>query len=474
MIEIDAKELVFGDVVLLESGQKVPADLRLFKTNGLEIDESLLTGESEAVSKNLVEPLPAETALGDRKNMAFTGSLITKGRASGLVVAAGSNTILGSIASSISTGEDSRPPLLIRMERFTKKIAIILLMVTALMALFLFYKGQGGHEVMMFSVAIAVSAIPEGLPVALTVALAIASRRMAKRNVIIRKLPAVEALGSCSFIATDKTGTLTVNQLTIKKIALPDSVELDVQSSGLSPKGKVLFSNSDELEGQKILAQDLVGAGVLCNESRLVRKDDGEWHGQGDAVDLALLVLAHKFGLDPEQHRMENRLLSQIPYEPELQYAASLHMGTDKLTLSFKGSVEKILPMCKQAASAKGTVPLFDEAIVEQADQLAESGYRVIAIATGQNANEHQSLNEQLHGLCFLGLVAMIDPLREEATGAIESCQQAGIDVAMITGDHPKTAYAIAKELKLTDSLDRVVTGPMLKAMPPSIDKEQL
>ena len=472
-LEIDAKDLVIGDVVILESGQKVPADLRLFNTHSLEIDESLLTGESEAVGKSLVDPLPAETALGDRKNMAFTGSLITKGRGSGLVVATGSRTELGKIASSISSGEDSKPPLLIRMERFTKKIALILMFVTAAMAIFLFYKGQGWHEVLMFSVAIAVSAIPEGLPVALTVALAIASRRMAKRNVIIRKLPAVEALGSCSFIATDKTGTLTVNQLTIKKIALPGLPEFDVEGSGLNPAGQVHYDNGLPLDAQKRLTQAIVQAGVLCNESRLVRNED-KCSGSGDAVDLALLVLAHKFGLDPEKLRSDQQLINQIPYEPELQYAASLHGCSDNLTLSVKGSIEKILPMCKRVAGIDGFRALDAEAIIEQVDQLAGAGYRVIAVAAGDNANEQQDLQAQLNGLCFLGLVAMIDPLRAEAAQAIKSCQQAGVNVAMITGDHPKTAYAIAKELRLTDSLDRVVTGPRLKDMPPSPERDQL
>lgn len=473
VFEIDAKQLVPGDIVLLESGRKVPADLRLVNSHSLEIDESLLTGESVPVMKNFDLLLATETSLADRKNMLFTGSLVTKGRGRGLVVGTGLATELGKIATSITQGVNTKPPLLIRMELFTKKIAIFLLLITALMGSYLLFKGQSWHEVLIFTVAVAVSAIPEGLPVAITVALAIASRRMAKRNVIVRKLPAVEALGSCSFIATDKTGTLTVNQLTIRKLQFPSVDSLDVTGSGLEPIGEI--SSLSEVEGdtQYRLQEALITSGVLCNESQLLHKN-GEWVGHGDAVDLAFFVLAYKADINPNELRSQYRLVQEIPFEPENQYAATLHERDGNKLLSIKGALEKLLPMSQRMLTPQGEVSIDGDSIVAKANELAQAGYRVLALASKNVTENNTVITDELHDLTFLGLVGMIDPLRPEAASAIASCHQAGIDVAMVTGDHPITALAIAKELKLARDMQQVVTGPQLKLVKNKEEKSKL
>jgi len=470
ILEIDAENLVPGDIVLLESGRKIPADLRLIASHALEVDESLLTGESLPVAKDHDLRLPTETTLADRKNMGFTGTLVTKGRAKGLVVTTGLKTELGKIAHSLVSGISAKPPLLIRMERFTKKIALFLLVVTAAMAAFLLWKGQHWHEVMMFSVALAVSAIPEGLPVALTVALAIASRRMAKRNVLVRKLPSVEALGSCTYIATDKTGTLTVNQLTIQRVAFPATHEITVGGSGLDPQGEV----DSVPEGATPLLENLARAGVLCNEAQLVQKN-GSWSGTGDAVDLAFLVLAHKVALLPDTLRRQFTLAAEIPFEPHHQYAATMHhSAAGERLISVKGAIEKILPMCTVMQTPHGDVPVDPTSIIRQADQLAEEGFRVLAMAGGVGSSQAQPLESQLTALTFLGLVGMIDPLRPEAAEAIAACKQAGIEVAMVTGDHPITSLAIARDLGLAQSMGDVVSGPQLKAAKTPQEKARL
>lgn len=474
VFEVNAEELVPGDIVLLESGKKVPADLRLISSHSLEIDESLLTGESQAVSKNHDQILPEKVSLADRTNMAFTGSLVTKGRAKGIVITTGLKTELGKIADSILSGENTKPPLLIRMEIFTKRVASFLIIITLMMGGFLLWKGESWYDVMMFSVALAVSAIPEGLPVALTVALAIASRKMSKRGVIVRKLPAVEALGSCSLIATDKTGTLTVNQLTIQKIILPPSSEVFVEGSGLNPQGVIVPGTgiSDEKSPEELL-NPLVQTGVLCNEAQLAHRD-GDWVGHGDSVDLAFLVLARKAGINPDEVRNNSELISEIPFEPENQYAATMHVLGNQKILSIKGAYERILPLCSNMLTSKGKVSLDQDEIIAQADYLAESGYRVLALARRTIIDPSSSLSDHLQELTFLGLVGMIDPLRPEAKDAVQSCKHAGVKVVMVTGDHPKTALAIARELDLTSEMAKVVSGRQLKSVMSEMERETL
>lgn len=473
IFEINAEVLVPGDIVLLESGRKVPADLRLVSSHQLIIDESLLTGESLAVNKDANLLLPKDIVLADRKNMAYTGSLVIKGRARGIVTSTGMKTELGKIADSLFTGESAKPPLLIRMEKFTRNIAVVLILVSFAMAFILLARGQSWHEVLMFSVALSVSAIPEGLPVAMTIALAIASRKMAKRNVIVRRLPAVEALGSCSFIATDKTGTLTVNQQTIQKVVFSQLPPVIIEGSGIELSGEAIYDKAVDQKLQSDMLSSLTLAGVLCNEAYLT-DEKGELAPQGDTVDLAFLVLAHKKHMDPTGIRNQYKLIDQISYEPENQYAASLHEANSGQLISVKGALERILPMCHAMLTPEGEQQLNQEVVLGLADELANSGYRVLALARKSLVNGHESLEKNLNGLTFLGVVGMIDPLRPEAKEAVHSCQEAGIDVAMVTGDHPKTAFAISRILELAHDPDTVVTGAKLKATTDAQEKSKL
>lgn len=472
-LEVDSQELVLGDIIYLESGRKVPADLRLLSTQNLEIDESLLTGESQSVIKNYELNLESSTVLGDQKNMAFTGSLVIKGRGKGIVAATGIETQLGKIAGLIFDGNSAKPPLLIRMEKFTVKIAIVLMIIMLIMGAVLAIKGYSWHEVLMFCVALSVAAIPEGLPVSLTVALAIASHKMSKRHVIVRNLPAVEALGSCSYIATDKTGTLTVNQLTITKIALPNFPEISIEGSGLDDTGEIAIINEIGQDKQNIMVEPLVLAGVLCNESKL-NYVENEWVGLGDTVDLSFLVLANKTVKSAEQIRSEYKLINEVPFEPENLYAASLHSNNELKLISVKGAYERVLSMCTKMQGLDDEIGIDKELISKQAEDLATNGYRVLALARKTSDSEGVKLVDQLKEMTFLGLVGMIDPLRPEAAEAVAHCKESGIQVAMVTGDHPKTAYAIAKELGLADNLDQVVTGLELKSLKTSEEKSNV
>ncbi len=456
---IPTDSLVPGDIVLLESGNKMPADLRLIQTQNLEIDESLLTGESLAVIKDHHDLRNVSLMIGDQKNMAFKGSLVVRGRGRGVVVATGLKTQLGLIAHSLSVGVSAQAPLLIRMEKFTIKIAIVVTVITIVMASILISQGQGILEVLMFSVALAVAATPEGLPVAMTIALAIASRKMSQRNVIVRALPAVEALGSCSYIASDKTGTLTVNQLTIQKVVIVGQPAVSITGSGWDPKG--------EIEAQPHLLKSiepLVLSGVLCNEGQLQHKNE-IWQGQGDAVDVAFLVLAEKSGLSVSEIRSQWTNIEEIPFEPENQFAVTLHKKGLNNYCSVKGAPEKVIKMCSRQLSLNGELPIDSDMILKDIAQLAHQGYRVLAVAGGQQGQDYSLNINSLNNLCFLGLVGIIDPLRPEAKKAIEQCHKAGIKVAMVTGDHPITALSIARELHLASDMEQVITGPQMREL---------
>ena len=473
---ISAEDLVPGDVVLFESGDKVPADIRLTQANKLTIDESFLTGESLPVEKKLGvvdEGIPVS----DRKNMAFAGATVITGRGLGFVVATGLRTEVGRIASSITDTEGAKPPLLIRMEKFARQISVIVLTVATLLGAFLFYQGyQPGvskselfHGVFLLMVAMAVSAIPEGLPVAMTVALSIATSRMAARNVVVRKLMAVESLGSCTTIASDKTGTLTVNQQTVKKILLPDGVLIEVGGQGYNDEGEVRDGQGgapDEAVAARLL--EMARGGVFCNEAAL-SKEDGSWTHSGDAIDVALLSLAHKLGIDPVAERASVKIIGEIPFESEKRYAAAAYAEGDGATVVLKGAVENVLAFCAQARTASGTEPLDDAVVLKTAEEMAANGYRVLAIAaaarTSTEGLEHLS-EDHMGALTLLGLLGFIDPLRPEVKGAVEEAVSSGVRVIMITGDHPSTAYAIARELGISGSREEVVTGGELSAMP--------
>lgn len=461
--EVDAEQLVPGDIVLLESGGKVPADLRLWVCNGLEIDESLLTGESLPAAKQAAMVVDEDSALGDRVNMAFAGTLVTRGRASAVVVATGLATELGRIAAAVLTGETAKPPLLLRMERFTIRIAVAVGVAIILLALIALLRGAAWQEIFLLSVALAVSVIPEGLPVALTVALSVGMRRMARRHVIVRKLVAVEALGSCTFIASDKTGTLTVNELTVRGVQFPGSSVWSVSGEGTSPIGEVSTPEGVPTVDQRQLLRRICQAAVLSAEGFYGQRN-GQWIHHGDAVDVALLVLAHKCGFTQTELIAAFPQIASIPFESQTRFAASLNR-VDQSTIAYvKGAPETVLEMCSRAAGVSEDRPLDAVGIRAQAMVLANAGYRVLALASAPLVLEQNETFSATHlrQLTFLGLVAMIDPLRPQARAAVAACRRAGIEVSMVTGDHPVTALAIARELELAQGPEQVVTGGQL------------
>ncbi|MCU7796550.1 MAG: HAD-IC family P-type ATPase [Candidatus Thiodiazotropha sp. (ex Myrtea spinifera)] len=462
--EVDAEELVPGDIVLLASGSRIPADIRLLESLDLEIDESLLTGESIAVLKDSGQTLEDETVLGDRCNMGFAGTLVNRGRGQGVVTATALSTELGAIAAAVLTRPPAKAPLLVRMEQFTQRVAVIVGIAALLMAAVALSQGMPLEEIFFLAVALAVSVIPEGLPVALTVALAVGMRRMVKRHVIIRRLVAVEGLGSCTFIATDKTGTLTVNQLTAKQLLFPHGEQLQITGEGMKPDGKILNGSGEPAPHLNDMIESLSQTAVLANEGFLGRRDHA-WAHHGDAVDVALLVLAHKAGVIKAETEISYPPTKSIPYESEQSFSANLNRVDDNQQAFVKGALEQLLPMCDRISTPSGPQPLLIEQATQQAQALAEQGYRVLAFARGdvQLSENEVFSREHLTGLTLIGLVGMIDPLRPEAKAAVADCHKAGIEVAMVTGDHPATAAAIARELELIERPQQVVTGNQLK-----------
>ncbi|MCX2794963.1 HAD-IC family P-type ATPase [Microbulbifer thermotolerans] len=456
ILEIDAESLVPGDLLLLASGDRVPADLRLLESVGLEVDESVLTGESLPVSKNSDLLCDADTPVAERINQCFAGSLVTSGRARGLVTATGLHTEMGKLSLTLESAETVQPPLFQRIERFSKKLTIALLTTVAILAAIELARDTPPLVIFMTAVALAVSAIPEGLPMALTVVLSIATRRMVKRNVIVRKLVAVESLGSCTVIAADKTGTLTENRLTASEVAFCDG-------EGFTVDGGILPSHPQSSPVDHAIMARVARAAALCNEAELHPLENGQWHSSGDAVDQALLVMAHKTGFSRAQLLQTYPLKGQIHYEPALGFAATSHANPQgqggRQLVCVKGALEKLLPMCSRMATADGDVPLDSASITEQMHRLAERGARVLALAEGELGESETLSQEKLQNLCLLGLAAMFDPLRPEAAAAVEECKQAGIHLCMLTGDHPHTALSIARELKLAEQGDKAVTG---------------
>ncbi len=462
--EINAEELVPGDIVLLESGDKVPADLRLLACHDLEVDESLLTGESLPVLKDANKVLAADVAFGDRANMLFTGTLVGRGRARGVVVSTALDTALGRISADVLFKQPPKAPLQVRMDRFTHWVAIFVGLAALIMFAVAVMRGMPLGEMFLLAVALAVSVIPEGLPVALTVALAIGMQRMARRNVIVRRLLAVEALGSCTFIAIDKTGTLTVNQLTARCIVFPNRDVWEISGEGVVPEGTILTPRGTPSADEDALLERLCHAAVLTNEGFLGRTESG-WTHHGDPVDVAFLVMAHKAGVTKEETGNAFPEIASIPYESERLFSASLNEVNGKQYAFVKGALERLLPMCATMALPGQDAVLEKELIKQQAHRLASNGYRVLALAAGEielGLDEVFS-EEHLKGLTLIGLVGITDPLRTEAKAAVAACRAAGIEVAMVTGDHPATAFAIARELDLAKHHDQLVTGPELR-----------
>lgn len=460
--EVATEDVVPGDIVLIEAGDKVVADLRLIEASNLRVDESFLTGESVAIDKT-TETIEDNAPVSERFNIAYAGSTVTGGRGVGVVVATAMQTEVGKIARSISEEEGGKPPLVIRTERFAQQIGIIVVVFASLLGVILLAQGSPFSEVFFIAVAMAVSAIPEGLPVALTVVLSIATTRMARRNVIVRRLTGVESLGSCTLIASDKTGTLTVNQQTVRRVMLPDGRTIDITGQGYNNEGKAQTPEGGTLsDGTQSALEDIAKAGVLCNDGSFVRDGD-EWKYQGDAMDVALLAMAHKIRLDVEGLEKAYEMVGEIPFESERRYAVKAHQTDAGVKVFVKGAVEALLEFTEKMVYEGEVRPIDIDAIQAQAEKMAESGYRVLAVAQG-NLNEmpDKLKTSTLPRLTLLGLLGFIDPLRPEAKDAVKQAQKAGVKVIMITGDHPSTAFSIAKELGIAKTRDEVITGQAL------------
>jgi len=441
VISIDAEDLTIGDYVLLESGDKISADMRIVEAHNLMIDESILTGESVQVNKNSEVINKDNVIIAEQSNMVFSGTTVVTGRAKAIVVSIGLKTEIGKIADSINNAEEEKSPLTIRVEKLSKQISMLVLVVAVIIIALLIIKDVPYHEIFLSVIALAVSAMPEGLPLALTMALTIASNKMAKKNVIVRKLKSAESLGSCTVIASDKTGTLTVNEQTAKKILLPNNEEYNISGTGFSFEGEVTGNNIE-------LAREIALLGVINNEA-----DVDEYQTIGDSIDIAFKVLGKK--LDVETHRIKN--LEVVPYESENKYSAVFYEKDGEIYCTVKGSLEVVKAFCNDINLLDNKMD--SNILEEQNEKLASDGYRVIALANGKIKKKDKYTIDDIKNLTFMGMVGFIDPIRKEVVASIDECRIAGIKVLMITGDHPLTAFSIAKDLKLTNDYCEVTTG---------------
>lgn len=450
-LRVSTEELVPGDVVLLESGDRVPADLRLFQTRGLQIDESMLTGESQPVHKQ-TDPLALDTILADRKSLAFAGTSVASGRAEGVVWATGDKTEMGRIAWLITEAVDLVTPLTRKFAQLSRVLVWLILGLAAVTFAIGVWHGEKLIDMFMAAIAMAVGAIPEGLPAAITVTLAIGVARMARRRAIIRKLPAVETLGSTTVICSDKTGTLTENEMTVREIYAGGEF-YEVSGLGYEPNGAI------EHRGKPIEPKDqpalnaCLRASLLCNDTVIIR-ENGRTIVQGDPTEAALIVAAEKAGLLHADAHRESSRLDAIPFESEHQFMATLHRGKHGHIIYKKGALERVVARCSTMLDRAGNEVLIDrDKVHNAAEQMASKGLRVLAFAQrradiAQRELEHHHVARDL---TFLGLQGMMDPPRPEAIAAIRRCQDAGIAVKMVTGDHILTAKVIARQIGLGD-----------------------
>jgi magnesium-transporting ATPase (P-type) len=458
--EIHAEAVVPGDVVLLSSGDRVTADLRLLDARRLEIDESFLTGESLPVMKH-VHVIPAESPLAERSNMAYAGTLVTQGTARGVATATGRETEIGRISEMMQRVEPITTPLLEKISGFGRVLSVLILILATAVSLFGYlFHHYPLADMLIAAVGIAVAAIPEGLPPVITITLAIGVQRMASRSAYVRRLPAVETLGEVDAVLTDKTGTLTRNEMTVRLVAT-DAAEVHVGGAGYEPRGDITVDHEILVPGTHPSLMALARAVVLCNDARIVKRG-GAWAVEGDPTEGALVVFAAKCGLDAEQERRTYPRVDVIPFESEQRFMATQHDGRVYL----KGAPETLLELCVLERTDTGDRALERTMWLERAAEMADRGHRVLAICEAELDPERTSLMEaQLFDrLSLLGLVGVSDPPRPEARAALERCRTAGIEVKMITGDHPRTAAAIARELGLGDGRS-VLTGMELERL---------
>jgi magnesium-transporting ATPase (P-type) len=453
---IPAEELVLGEIVLLASGDRVPADLRLLETRNLLIDEAALTGESQPAAKGTGKTEP-DTPLGDRTPLAFSGTLVVSGRGNGVVTATGMETELGKVNRLVSEVEEETTPLLAEISRLVRLLTGIIL--TAGAAFFLFgilVRGRGWEETFLMMVAVAVAAIPEGLPAIISITLALGVQRMAKRRAIIRRLPAVETLGSVTVICTDKTGTLTLHEMSVREVILKDG-EVAAEGLGYRPEGELRIGGRKVEFGENRVLDRLLFCSALGNEGRL-RESKGAWRVEGDPTEGALLALAARGGIDLDRAEAANPRLDLVPFESETKLMATLNRGEKGTVIWMKGAPERVLARCRFQLTTDGEEaidPIFWE---EKIRASAARGRRVLALATKKVGGEKTALGaEDLEGMTLLGLAGIFDPPRPESAAAVAECCRAGIKVKMITGDHGTTALAIAKEIGIPGN--KVLTG---------------
>ncbi len=465
-ISIEGDQLVPGDIVLLEAGDKVPADLRLLTAHGMSVQEAILTGESVPVEKH-IEPVAEDAPLGDRSCMAFSGTLVTSGQCKGVVVATGGSTEIGRISGLLSEVEMLTTPLVQQMGVFSKWLTILILIIAAILLAFgYFVEHYDFTEMFMAVVGLSVAAIPEGLPAVLTITLAIGVQAMARRNAIVRRLPAIETLGSVSVICTDKTGTLTRNEMMVASVLTHQHL-FALEGTGYEPKGLLTLHNAQVAPSEHGVLEELARAAALCNDAAL-REHDGVWHVEGDPMEGALLAFAGKMNVDGRKEQAAWTRTDAIPFDAKHRFMATLNHDHERHAFVFvKGAPERILSMCKDQRSVDGKTESLNSAYWnEKAESIAALGQRVLAFAVQSVKPEHTVLqHREVEGtLTLLGMVGMIDPPRAEAIAAVAECHSAGIRVKMITGDHAKTAAAIGKQIGLQNS-DKVLTGADLDGM---------
>lgn len=446
--QLPAHQLVPGDLVKLVAGDKVPADLRLIEVNNLHVDESALTGESVPVQKT-TDSLHADTQLAERSNLAFAGTVATSGQGKGLVIAIGDATETGKISEMVQQSGDLTTPLTRKIERFSWRLLYVILGLAAFSFAVGLGRGESWIEVFQAAVALAVSGIPEELPPLVTIILAIGVSRMADRHAIIRRLPAVETLGSATVICSDKTGTLTQNQMTVERI-YAGSEHYSVSGTGYSTAGEILKDGQPVKLDQAPALRHCLQCGVLCNDASL-RQEDGQPCIDGDPTEAALLVVARKAGLRRQELEESQPRRDVIPFSSEQQYMATLNGSQGASVIYVKGSMEAVLSRCEHRQDGQGQAVALDHAaIADVAESFAAHGLRVLAFASKAWESPSLGRGDLESGLTFLGLQGMIDPPREEAIQAVDACQQAGILVKMVTGDHRVTASAVASMMHLS------------------------
>lgn len=451
--EISAEKIVPGDIVLLTAGNKVPADLRLIEANDLTIDESMLTGESVPVVKETATFHKDNISLGDQKNIAFAGTNIVRGQGKGIVVATGDATVLGKIASEVETVEKTLTPLQIKMNEFARFIALIVLGGAFTIFIVGILKGIPAKDIFLSVVAVAVAAIPEGLPVVVTVAMAIGVERMARKNTLVRTLASVETLGSTTVICTDKTGTLTKNEMTVKKL-FDGKHDYEVSGDGYTKKGSILH-NGAAVKSPRDGLLTLLRIGAACNDAHIV-ESSSKFSVLGDPMEGALLISAAKGGIDFENIDKTFKRLDVLPFESGRYYMATLNEHKGEHLVFVKGAFEEVAKLCK-GTDQKERI----KASIAKAEEYAREGLRVLAMAYKKVPTSQTSISQKdlQSGLAFAGIQGMIDPPHDEVIQSIKQCKAAGIRVVMITGDHAITARAIGAQIGICEPDARVLTG---------------